>query len=90
MKLHDNKLQWVFDQCEELQQAVCTLDLLHENIQTLPKAYEKIDYLAQNKAQSILLVLMGERIPKNYFTVNDYVDLYETIACNDKLDLTDE
>lgn len=90
MKLHDNKLQWVFDQCEELQQAVCTLDLLHENIQTLPKAYEKIDYLAHNKALSILLVLMGERIPKNYFTVNDYVDLYETIACNDKLDLTDE
>lgn len=90
MKLHDNKLQWVFDQCEELQQVVCSLDLVKQNVQVLPAAYEKIDELAHNKALSILLVLMGERIPKNYFTVNDYVDLYEAIACNDKLDLVDE
>ena len=90
MKLHDNKLQWVFDQCEELQQVVCSLDLLKQNVQVLPNAYEKIDELAHNKALSILLVLMGERIPKNYFTVNDYVELYEAIACNDKLDLMDE
>lgn len=90
MKLHDNKLQWVFDQCEELQQVVCSLDLLKQNVQVLPNAYEKIDELAHNKALSILLVLMGERIPKNYFTVNDYVELYDAIACNDKLDLMDE
>ena len=89
MKLHDNKLQWVFDQCEELQQVVCSLDLLKQNVQVLPNAYEKIDELAHNKALSILLV-MGERIPKNYFTVNDYVELYDAIACNDKLDLMDE
>lgn len=90
MKLHDYKLQWVFDQCEELQQVVCSLDILKQNVQVLPNAYEKIDELAHNKALSILLVLMGERIPKNYFTVNDYVELYDAIACNDKLDLMDE
>lgn len=90
MKLDDNKLQWVFDQCEELQQVVCSLDLLKQNVQVLPNAYEKIDELAHNKALSILLVIMGERIPKNYFTINDYVELYEAITCNDKLDLMDE
>lgn len=90
MTLHDNRLQWVFDQCEKLQQDVCTLDLIKQNLQLLPNTYEKIDEMTHNTALSILLVLMGERIPKNYFTVNDYVELYEAIACNDKLDLIDD
>ena len=91
MKLHDKRLQWIYDKCNDMKKAVVTLDYLkQQKLGYSDEGYRKTSDNAHHLAFSFLMVIMGEHIPKSLWTVNDYSVLYGIIDDNkDELELMD-
>ena len=89
MKLHDKRYQWMYDQCNDLKRALVTWDYLKQSgFGYSNEAYKKVSDTVHHKALSLLMVAMGEQIPKSLWSVNDYSVLYGIIDDNkDELDL---
>lgn len=89
MKLHDKRLQWIYDHTDILQRAVVVADFCKQNRTLGEETYRKADSLMHDLAFSFLMVAMGEHIPKSLWSVSDYSDLYTLIDNAEELDVTD-
>lgn len=89
MKLNDERYQWMYDQCNDLKRALVTWDYLKQRgFGYSNDAYKKVSDTVHHKALSLLMVAMGEQIPKSLWSVNDYSVLYGILDDNkDELDL---
>ena len=77
MKLHNEELQWIYDNTERLKQAVVVLDAAKQwKIPADDRMRKEADELVHDLAFSFLMVAMGEHIPKSLWNVNDYSLLY--------------
>ena len=73
MKLNDKRYQWMYDQCNDLKRALVTWDYLKQcGFIYSNEAYKKVSDTVHHKALSLLMVAMGEQIPKSLWSVNDY------------------
>lgn len=89
MKLNDDRYQWIYDNIDELKQAVVVCDFCKQNRTLGEETYRKADSLMHDLAFSFLMVAMGEHIPKSLWSVSDYSDLYTLIDNAEELDVTD-
>lgn len=89
MKLHDKRLQWIYDNTDMLQRAVVACDFCKQYRTYGDETYQKADSLMHDLAFSFLMVAMGEHIPKSLWSVGDYSDLYTLIDNAEELDVTD-
>lgn len=90
MKLHDKRLQWIYDHTDMLQRAVVAVDFCKQNRTLGEETFRKADSLMHDLAFSFLMVAMGEHIPKSLWSVGDYSDLYTLIDNAEELDVTDD
>lgn len=90
MKLNDERYQWIYDNIDELKQAVVVADFCKQNRTLGEETYRKADSLMHDLAFSFLMVAMGEHIPKSLWSVGDYSDLYTLIDNAEELDVTDD
>lgn len=89
MKLHDKRLQWIYDHTDMLQRAVVTVDFCKQYKAYGDETYQRADSLMHDLAFSFLMVAMGEHIPKSLWSVGDCSDLYTLIDNAEELDVTD-
>ena len=91
MKLNDERYQWIYDQCNEIKRAVVALDYAKKwRASCSDEVRKRADDQVHHLALSILLLAMGEHIPKSLWTVSDYSVLYGILDDNkDELDLND-
>lgn len=92
MKLHDERLQWIYDNIEDFKRALVTVDFCkqHRISGYEDKTFNKADDIMHSLALSFLLVAMGEHIPKEMWTVDDFSELYTVLDDNrDSLNLRD-
>lgn len=88
MKLHDERLQWIYDNIEDFKRAIVTVDFCKQHHED--RAFNKADYIVESLALSFLMVAMGDHIPKEMWTVNDFSELYTVLDDNrDGLNLRD-
>lgn len=90
MKLHDKRLQWIYDHTDMLQRAVVVVDFCKQHKAYGEATYQSADSLMHDLAFSFLMVAMGEHIPKSLWSVGDYSDLYTLIDNAEELDVTDD
>lgn len=90
MKLHDKRLQWIYDHTDMLQRAVVVVDFCKQHRTYGDETYQRADSLMHDLAFSFLMVAMGEHIPKSLWSVGDYSDLYTLIDNTKELDVTDD
>lgn len=78
MKLYDERLQWIYDQLDEFKSALVTVDFCkaHRISGYEDKSFNRADDIVHSLALSFLLVAMGEHIPKDMWTVDDFSRLY--------------
>lgn len=78
MKLHDERLQWIYDNIEHFKRALVTMDFCkqHHVSGYEDRTFNKADDIVHSLALSFLLVAMGEHIPKCMWTVDDFSELY--------------
>lgn len=81
MKLYDERLQWIYDQLDEFKRALVTVDFCKANHISgyEDKTFNRADDVVHSLALSFLLVSMGEHIPKDLWTVDDFSELYGII-----------
>ena len=94
MKLHDEKLQWIYDNLEYFKRALVTLDFCKEQrmLSHDDRAFHRADDIVHSLALSFLMVAMGEHIPKEMWTVDDFSVLYgilDNARDNDDVNLRD-
>jgi hypothetical protein len=92
MKLNDERLQWILDNLEEFKRAIVTVDFCkkHRVSGYEDKTFGMADDIVHSLALSFLLVAMGEHIPKEMWTVDDFSELYTVLDDNrDGLNLRD-
>ena len=92
MKLNDERLQWILDNLDEFKRALVTVDFCkkHRVSGYEDKAFNKADDIVHSLALSFLLAAMGEHIPKEMWTVDDFSELYTVFDDNrDGLNLRD-
>lgn len=88
MKLKNERLQWIYENADELKKAAVALDFCME-CGTSDGTYKIADSRLHDLAFSFLMVAMGEHIPKSLWTVDDYSVLYGIIDDSDELDVAD-
>lgn len=86
MKLHDERLQWIYDNIEHFKRALVTVDFCkqHRVSGYEDRTFNKADDILHSLAFSFLMVAMGEHIPKCMWTVDDFSELYGVL--DDKRD----
>ena len=92
MKLHDERLQWIYDNIEYFKRALVTVDFCKQNRISgyENKTFNKADDIMHSLALSFLMVAMGEHIPKEMWTVDDFSELYTVLDDNrDNLNFRD-
>lgn len=92
MKLNDERLQWIYDNIEDFKRALVTVDFCkqHRILGYEDKTFNKADDIMHSIALSFLMVAMGEHIPKEMWTVDDFSELYAVFDDNrDSLNLRD-
>ena len=89
MKFKRKEYQYAFDLCSELQRQIVALDVGSERRRDTPDLL-KIDEKCHDLAFTLLLVFMGEHIPKTLWSCNDYSVLYGIIFDNEELDITED
>ena len=82
MKLQNESLQWIYDNCERMQRAVVALDYCKSSgVRRMEnKLYDKVDNEVCDLALSFLWLAIGEAIPKTLWSVDDYSELYGIIT----------
>lgn len=76
MKLKDESLDWIYQQTNEFKKALITLDYLKVHKRLDSTLLNNINDNILSMALSFLMIAMGENIPKEYWTVDDYSVLY--------------
>lgn len=86
MKLNDERLQWILDNLNEFKRAIVTVDFCkqHRVSGYEDRTFNKADDIMHSLALSFLMVAMGENIPKEMWTVDDFSELYTVL--DDKRD----
>lgn len=84
MKLYDERLQWILDNLDEFKCAIVTVDFCkkHRVSGYEDKTFRMADDIVHSLALSFLLVAMGEHIPKEMWTLDDFSELYTVLDDN--------
>lgn len=85
MKLNSKSMNYICEIAEEIQKASIAADYLQKRRENSDVAYRVSEHI-ENMAFSILMVAMGEHVPKSIWSVKDYADLY-TLLDDAKEDL---
>ena len=79
MKLNDESLNWMYQQTNEFKKALATLDYLRVHKRLDRTLLENISDNILSMALSFLMVAMGDHVPKELYTVDDFSVLYGVI-----------
>lgn len=79
MKLNDESLNWMYQQTNEFKKALATLDYLRVHKRLDRTLLENISDNILSMALSFLMVSMGDHVPKELYTVDDFSVLYGVI-----------
>lgn len=90
MKLHDKRLQWIYDHTDMLQRAVAVVDFCKQHRTYSDETFQRADSLMHDLAFSFLMVAMGEHIPESLWSVSDYSVLYGILDDAEELDMRDD
>ena len=86
----DERLKWIVNQLENIKRAAMVQDFCRDYCMLGEKPAEKANDLLCDFGLSILMVAMGEHIPKTLWSVDDYSELYTILDQHkDDLNLTD-
>lgn len=90
MKLNNRNMQFIFEVAEEIQKAAISVDYLQKRRVSSDELY-RIGNHIEDLAFSVLMVAMGEHVPKSLWTVKDYADLYTILDdAKDDLEIHDD
>lgn len=79
MKLNDESLNWMYQQTNEFKKALATLDYLRVHKRLDRELLNNINDNILSMALSFLMVSMGDHVPKDLYTVDDFSVLYGVI-----------
>ena len=71
MKLNDKSMSFIVEMAEEIEKAAISIDYMKKKRFSSDVLY-KVGENIENYAFSILMVAMGEHVPKSLWTVKDY------------------
>lgn len=91
MRLHKKELQWIYDNCDRLKQAVTAWDYaINCRAPFDDVVRKKAEREVHGLAFSFLMLAMGEQLPKSLWSVDDYSVLYGTIMDAEDIDVTND
>ena len=90
MKLNNKNMRFILETAEEIEKAAITIDYLQKRRASSDVLYREGEHI-ENLAFSILMVAMGEHVPKSLWTVKDYANLYTILDdAKDDLEIHDD
>lgn len=83
--------RWIIEHLEEFKQAIEVMDFCKKHkIPLDDRVRDEAGEISKSLALSFLFLLMGDSIPKEAYTVDDYSELYSVLYDNrDRLNLRD-
>lgn len=87
----NEKYRWIIEHLEEFKQAIEVMDFCKKHrIPLDDRVRDEASEISKSLALSFLFLLMGDNIPKEVYTVDDYSELYSVLMDNrDRLNLRD-
>ena len=76
MKLKDESLDWIYQQINEFKEALITYDYLKIHKRYDTELINRVNDHVLSLALSFMKVAMGDNVPKELWTVDDYSVLY--------------